>query len=185
MSLKITFKVFSFFKNDLFVNFSYLGVTPVRPPMIIPPPGIVTLPVVTPTLAIVSTSIKTESISSISCIPITKIATPVSTVADVKPLASMPATVATPTSQAAESAVSDAQKQKLEELEKQLAEEQEPQTLQQQENMMIKGTNARHILMQKLMRRTEVKAVSFSNLFLLNTKFLSYATCMLFILKIS
>lgn len=133
--------------------------TPVRPPMIIPPPGIVTLPIVTPTLATVATSIKTESISS----PITMIATPVSTVADVKPLTSMPATVATPTSQSAESAVTDAQKQKLEELEKKLAEEQEPQTLQQQENMMIKGTNARHILMQKLMRRTEVSHVSFSN----------------------
>lgn len=131
--------------------------TPVRPPMIIPPPGIVTLPVVAPTLAnvAVATTIKTESISS----PIPKIATPVSTVADVKPLASMPAAVATPISQAPESAVSDAQKQKLEELEKKLAEEQEPQTLQQQENMMIKGTNARHILMQKLMRRTEVSAV--------------------------
>lgn len=124
-----------------------------RPPMIIPPPGIVTLPVVTPTLGVVPTSIKTEAIISS---PITKITTPTSTVVDVKPLASMAAAVATPTSQAAESTVSDAQKQKLEELEKKLAEEQEPQTLQQQENMMIKGTNARHILMQKLMRRTEV-----------------------------
>lgn len=155
-----------------FVNFSHIGVTPVRPPMIIPPPGIVTLPIVTPTLATVVTSIKTESISS----PVTIIATPVSTVADVKPLASMPATVATPTSQAAESAVSDAQKQKLEELEKKLAEEQEPQTLQQQENMMIKGTNARHILMQKLMRRTEVSPISFSGSFLLNANFLAHST---------
>lgn len=144
--------------------------TPVRPPMIIPPPGIVTLPIVTPTLATVVTSIKTESISS----PIAMIATPVSTVADVKPLISMPATVATPTSQAAESAVSDAQKQKLEELEKQIAEEQEPQTLQQQENMMIKGTNARHILMQKLMRRTEVSSVLFCDSFLLKIFFYVY-----------
>lgn len=136
--------------------------------MIIPPPGIVTLPIVTPTLATVVTSIKTESIPS----PIlTMIPTPVSTVADVKPLASMPATVATPTSQAAESALSDAQKQKLEELEKKLAEEQEPQTLQQQENMMIKGTNARHILMQKLMRRSEVSPTSF----LLNAKIFAYS----------
>lgn len=62
----------------------------------------------------------------------------------------MPA-VATP-----EAVANEVQKQKLEELEKKLAEEQEPQTLQQQENMVIKGTNARHILMQKLMRRTEV-----------------------------
>lgn len=130
--------------------------TPLRPPMIIPPPGIVTLPIITPPLGIVTTSIKTESVSS----PSTKIATPMSTVADVKPFTSVPATVAIPSSQTAESAVSDAQKQKLEELEKKLAEEQEPQTLQQQENMMIKGTNARHILMQKLMRRTEVSLKS-------------------------
>lgn len=31
------------------------------------------------------------------------------------------------------------------------------QTLDQQENMQIKGTQARHMVMQKLMRRTEVK----------------------------
>lgn len=123
-----------------------------RPPMIIPPPGVVTLPIVNPTLGAVVTSVKTETNSS----PNSIIVTPASTVADVKPPTSVPATVATSTAQTAESAANDAQKQKLEELEKKLAEEQEPQTLQQQENMMIKGTNARHILMQKLMRRTEV-----------------------------
>lgn len=42
------------------------------------------------------------------------------------------------------------------EIEKKLEEDQEPQTLQQQENMMIKGNNARHMVMQKLMRKTEV-----------------------------
>lgn len=120
--------------------------------MIIPPPGIITLPIMPPTLGAVVTSVKTEAVSS----PISISATPVLTVADIMPPSSVPATVATSTAQIAESASSDAQKQKLEELEKKLAEEQEPQTLQQQENMMIKGTSARHILMQKLMRRTEV-----------------------------
>lgn len=33
----------------------------------------------------------------------------------------------------------------------------EPQTLQQQENMVIKGSSARQMLMQKLMRKSEVK----------------------------
>lgn len=33
---------------------------------------------------------------------------------------------------------------------------QEPQTLQQIENMVIKGNNARHMVMQKLMRKSEV-----------------------------
>lgn len=120
--------------------------------MIIPPPGIITLPIIPPTLGAVVTSVKTEAVSS----PISISATPAFTVADIIPPSSVPATLATSTAQIAESASSDAQKQKLEELEKKLAEEQEPQTLQQQENMMIKGTSARHILMQKLMRRTEV-----------------------------
>lgn len=132
--------------------------TPVRPPMIIPPPGVVTLPIVTPSLAASVTAVKTETITSPSSksVPNSYVIDLMSTAADVKPPTSVPATVATSTAQTAESAASEAQKQKLEELEKKLAEEQEPQTLQQQENMMIKGTNARHILMQKLMRRTEV-----------------------------
>lgn len=40
-----------------------------------------------------------------------------------------------------------------EELQKKLLEEVEPQTLQQQESMSIKGQNARHLVMQRLMRR--------------------------------
>lgn len=40
----------------------------------------------------------------------------------------------------------------------------EPQTLQQQENMMIKGSNARHMLMRKLMRRTESCVVVLRNM---------------------
>ncbi|CAN8023658.1 unnamed protein product, partial [Ixodes persulcatus] len=43
-------------------------------------------------------------------------------------------------------------------------EEMEPQTLQQQENMMIKGSNARHMLMRKLMRRTESCVVVLRNM---------------------
>lgn len=40
-----------------------------------------------------------------------------------------------------------------EELQKKLMEDVEPQTLQQQESMSIKGQNARHLVMQRLMRR--------------------------------
>ncbi|XP_037025135.1 poly(U)-binding-splicing factor half pint isoform X3 [Bradysia coprophila] len=40
-----------------------------------------------------------------------------------------------------------------EELQKKLLEDVEPQTLQQQETMSIKGQNARHLVMQRLMRR--------------------------------
>lgn len=35
-------------------------------------------------------------------------------------------------------------------------EDNEPQTLQQQETMSIKGQSARHLVMQKLMRKAEV-----------------------------
>ncbi|XP_076367734.1 poly(U)-binding-splicing factor PUF60-like isoform X3 [Tachypleus tridentatus] len=54
--------------------------------------------------------------------------------------------------------------QKQEELAKKIAEEQEPQTLQQQENMVLKGSNARHILMQKLMKRQESLVVVLRNM---------------------
>lgn len=49
-------------------------------------------------------------------------------------------------------------KQKQEELQKKLMEEGEP-TLQQQESMSIKGQNARHLVMQRLMRPRESKIV--------------------------
>ena len=45
-----------------------------------------------------------------------------------------------------------AQKKQQEELQKKLMEGQEPSTLHQQENMSIKGQEARHLVMQKLMR---------------------------------
>lgn len=44
-----------------------------------------------------------------------------------------------------------------EELAKKLMEDNEPQTLQQQETMSIKGQSARHLVMQKLMRKSEVR----------------------------
>ncbi|GAB6031543.1 hypothetical protein CHUAL_009311 [Chamberlinius hualienensis] len=47
---------------------------------------------------------------------------------------------------------------------KKLDEDLEPQTLQQQENMMIKGNNARHMVMQKLMRKTESRVVVLRNM---------------------
>ena len=37
-----------------------------------------------------------------------------------------------------------------------LLDEVEPQTLQQQENISIKGQSARHLVMQKLMRKADV-----------------------------
>ncbi|XP_075737875.1 poly(U)-binding-splicing factor hfp isoform X4 [Rhipicephalus microplus] len=61
------------------------------------------------------------------------------------------------------SAAGEAPKEE-DDLAKKIAEELEPQTLQQQENIMIKGTNARHMLMRKLMRRTESCVVVLRNM---------------------
>lgn len=49
-------------------------------------------------------------------------------------------------------------------LQKKLLEEGEPQTLQQQESMSIKGQNARHLVMQRLMRPRESKVVILRNM---------------------
>jgi len=45
-----------------------------------------------------------------------------------------------------------------------MAVENEPQTLRQQENMSIKGQNARHLVMQKLMRKTESSVLILKNM---------------------
>lgn len=47
-------------------------------------------------------------------------------------------------------------KQQQEEIKQKLLDEVEPQTLQQQENISIKGQSARHLVMQKLMRKADV-----------------------------
>jgi len=56
------------------------------------------------------------------------------------------------------------QAKQQEELQKKLLEETEPQTLQQQENMSIKGQSARHLVMQKLMRKVESRVVILRNM---------------------
>ena len=61
-------------------------------------------------------------------------------------------TVQNPAEYLAKKHEAEAKAKQQEELQKKLMEGQEPATLQQQENMSIKGTNARHLVMQKLMR---------------------------------
>lgn len=79
---------------------------------------------------------------------------------------SMPAALGVPvTSDALRHAQAQAAHQKQqEELQKKLLEENEPQTLQQQENMSIKGQSARHLVMQKLMRKVESRVVILRNM---------------------
>lgn len=58
----------------------------------------------------------------------------------------------------------EAQLKQQEELQKKLLDQNEPQTLQQQENMSIKGQNARHFVMQKLMRKVDSRVVIMRNM---------------------
>jgi poly(U)-binding-splicing factor PUF60 len=66
--------------------------------------------------------------------------------------ASMPAMIPLPPQEKEK----DLKKEEEEKKKKKKAEEEATQTLDQQENMKISGTNARHMVMQKLMRKTEV-----------------------------
>ncbi|XP_014286590.1 poly(U)-binding-splicing factor half pint isoform X4 [Halyomorpha halys] len=75
-----------------------------------------------------------------------------------------PTLIATPTATNSQEALRRAQEQAQEELQKKLLEENEPQTLQQQENMSIKGQSARHLVMQKLMRKVESRVVILRNM---------------------
>lgn len=68
----------------------------------------------------------------------------------VKPLIRPPSP---PPQLTAAEALQKAHDKQQEELQKKLLEDVEPQTLQQQESMSIKGQNARHLVMQRLMRR--------------------------------
>ncbi|KAK0157748.1 hypothetical protein PV328_011447 [Microctonus aethiopoides] len=79
-----------------------------------------------------------------------------------QPVIIPPPAVITPTVVGAP--VEQAHAKQQEELQKKLLEETEPQTLQQQENMSIKGQSARHLVMQKLMRKVESRVVILRNM---------------------
>ncbi|KAL1122859.1 hypothetical protein AAG570_003185 [Ranatra chinensis] len=79
-------------------------------------------------------------------------------------LMSAPPQAGTNAQEALRRAQEQAQQKQQEELQKKLLEETEPQTLQQQENMSIKGQSARHLVMQKLMRKVESRVVILRNM---------------------
>ncbi|KAG1651800.1 Poly(U)-binding-splicing factor PUF60 [Nymphon striatum] len=111
------------------------GVTPAKSPQVastIPPPAVMTsLPV-----------INTESSSS----PISE---------TIKSVSSETTTIPTPTAEPVTNSTKE-DDENSKKAEEELS--QEPQTLQQIENMVIKGNNARHMVMQKLMRKSEVRS---------------------------
>ena len=62
-------------------------------------------------------------------------------------------------SPASAAAAGDGQQQELTEGQKKLVEDEQAQSLEQQESMKIKGSNQRHMIMQKLMRnKSEVRS---------------------------
>lgn len=75
-----------------------------------------------------------------------------------------PIVVTAPPSDAFRRAQEQAQQKQQEELQKKLLDENEPQTLSQQENMSIKGQSARHLVMQKLMRKVDSRVVVLRNM---------------------
>uniref|UniRef100_T1IIT5 RRM domain-containing protein n=1 Tax=Strigamia maritima TaxID=126957 RepID=T1IIT5_STRMM len=119
------------------------GVTPARPAATIPPPIVATgLPLVTTTATTTTTS---------------------ATAAAVAAAAAAAAIVAANVNSAHNAKNNEVQGAEVD-IEKKLQEDQEPQTLQQQENMLIKGSNARHMVMQKLLRKTESRVVVLRNM---------------------
>ena len=90
-----------------------------------------------------------------------------------QPISLPPPAVVTPTAvgqpiapaqEALKRAQEQAQQKQQEELQKKLLEEAEPQTLSAQENISIKGQSARHLVMQKLMRKVESRVVILRNM---------------------
>ncbi|XP_056645556.1 poly(U)-binding-splicing factor half pint isoform X1 [Diorhabda sublineata] len=114
------------------------------PPAVIPPPGIA-IPQITAQPSIVTPIITPPQV----VVPAPSIVTP---------------TISQPPSMESIKKVHEAQQKQQEQLQKKLLDQSEPQTLQQQENMSIKGQNARHFVMQKLMRKVDSRIVILRNM---------------------
>ncbi|XP_045469398.1 poly(U)-binding-splicing factor half pint isoform X2 [Harmonia axyridis] len=124
-------------------------VTPTVVP-VIPPPGVAQFP------AVVQPPIVAPLVSTA---PQTVIPPPT-----VVTLAAPPTVPTMTPAQDALKRAQEAQLKQQEELQKKLLDQNEPQTLQQQENMSIKGQNARHLVMQKLMRKVDSRVVILRNM---------------------
>ena len=134
---------------------------PAQLPGYIPPPG-VAIPQLGVTVA--QTPILTQPSLVTSVINSTPQAViPPPAVVTVPSLAQPPVTISNPAQEAMKRA-QEAQIKQQEELQKKLLDQNEPQTLQQQENMSIKGQNARHLVMQKLMRKVDSRVVILRNM---------------------
>lgn len=140
-----------------------------------PTPAIVTQPVVMPVVTM-PTVVSTTGIPPAGIPPpgiaipqitvqpsiVTPIITPPQVV--VPPPSLVTPTISQPPSMESMKKVHEAQQKQQEQLQKKLLDQSEPQTLQQQENMSIKGQNARHFVMQKLMRKVDSRIVILRNM---------------------
>ncbi|XP_063930730.1 poly(U)-binding-splicing factor half pint isoform X2 [Zophobas morio] len=149
--------------NAVALGFSKLSqpvVAPAPPPAVIPavipPPGLA-IPQVLPNNTIQPTIVTPVA----STVPQATVIVPPTIVA---PTIVAPAPTPNNSAQEAMKRAQEAQMKQQEELQKKLMDQNEPQTLQQQENMSIKGQNARHFVMQKLMRKVDSRVVILRNM---------------------
>ncbi|XP_066156513.1 poly(U)-binding-splicing factor half pint isoform X2 [Euwallacea fornicatus] len=126
----------------------------VTPTVVVPPPG-VAIPQKLP-----NNVIQPALVQPVLSGPVPSTPVPISS-ATAPPISSR-STVAH--QQEAMKRAAEAQLKQQEELQKKLLDQNEPQTLQQQENMSIKGQNARHFVMQKLMRKVDSRVVVLRNM---------------------
>uniref|UniRef100_A0A6M2DZ66 Putative polypyrimidine tract-binding protein puf60 rrm superfamily n=1 Tax=Xenopsylla cheopis TaxID=163159 RepID=A0A6M2DZ66_XENCH len=125
------------------------------PGVVIPPPGVVVPQVIQPPGVVTPTS--QPVIIPVSVLPNSEVSTTmVST--------NSPATTASQTMTTQNNEARMAQERQQEELQKKLLDETEPQTLQQQESMCIKGQSARHLVMQRLMRKVDTNVIILRNM---------------------
>ena len=123
---------------------------PAMPGALIPPPGLAIPQFCSPAM---SSPVTTVGGQPVAVIPPPTVVTP-----------TVVGQALTPQVNNVQDAQQRAQEQQQEELQKKLLEETEPQTLQQQENMSIKGQSARHLVMQKLMRKVESRVIILRNM---------------------
>lgn len=121
------------------------GVTPVRTAMIPPPTLVSTLPLIVNPPTLTNSLAGAVAAAQLQAVQ----------------LASAPQSSAVSVAMATANQIQNAL---MLEAEVKQEEDLEPQTLQQQENMMIKGNDARHMVMQKLMRKTESRVVVLRNM---------------------
>lgn len=123
------------------------------------PPGVVTPTVVVPPPGVAIPQKLANNVIQPAIVPVTAVTTAAM-------IAAPPSTARSTAAhqQEAMKRAAEAQLKQQEELQKKLLDQNEPQTLQQQENMSIKGQNARHFVMQKLMRKVDSRVVVLRNM---------------------